>query len=46
MRSMLRFAAPMILGTLLQQGYNIADTLIVDSFSGRTRWRPSDRRLR
>lgn len=34
MRSMLRFAAPMILGTLLQQGYNIADTLIVGQFLG------------
>lgn len=31
---MLRFAAPMILGTLLQQGYNIADTLIVGQFLG------------
>ncbi len=29
MRSMLRFALPKIVGNLLQQGYNIADTLIV-----------------
>ena len=28
-RTMLRFALPMILGDLLQQCYNIADTLIV-----------------
>lgn len=28
-KSMLRFALPMILGNLLQQCYNIADTLIV-----------------
>ena len=28
-RSMLRFAVPMILGNLLQQCYNIADMLIV-----------------
>ena len=27
--TMLRFALPMILGNLLQQFYNIADTLIV-----------------
>ena len=33
--SMLRFAVPMILGDLLQQGYNIADTLIVGRFLGR-----------
>ncbi len=35
MRSMLLFAIPMILGDLLQQGYNIADTLIVGRFLGR-----------
>ncbi len=35
MRSMLLFAVPMILGDLLQQGYNIADTLIVGRFLGR-----------
>ena len=29
MRSMLLFAVPMILGNLLQQCYNVADTLIV-----------------
>ena len=34
MRSMLRFAVPMILGNLLQQCYNIADPLIVGSFLG------------
>lgn len=33
-RSMLLFAAPMILGNLLQQFYNIADTLIVGKFLG------------
>lgn len=32
--TMLRFAGPMILGNLLQQGYNIADTLIVGRFAG------------
>ena len=31
---MLRFAVPMILGNLLQQFYNIADTLIVGQFLG------------
>lgn len=34
MRSMLRFAVPMILGNLLQQCYNVADTLIVGKFLG------------
>ena len=34
MRSMLRFALPMILGNLLQQCYNIADTLIVGKCLG------------
>ena len=34
MRSMLIFAAPMILGNLLQQCYTIADTLIVGRFLG------------
>lgn len=34
MKSMLRFAIPMILGNLLQQCYNIADTLIVGKFLG------------
>ena len=34
MRSMLRFAVPMILGNLLQQCYNIADTLIVGKCLG------------
>ncbi|MGI6201094.1 MAG: MATE family efflux transporter [Christensenellales bacterium] len=32
--TMLRFAAPMALGNLLQQCYNIADTLIVGRFLG------------
>ena len=34
MRSMLRFAVPMILGNLLQQCYNVADTLIVSWYLG------------
>lgn len=34
MRSMLIFAIPMILGNLLQQGYNIADTMIVSWYLG------------
>ena len=33
-RTMLSFAFPMILGNLLQQFYNIADTLIVGQFLG------------
>ena len=33
-RNMLLFAGPMILGNLLQQFYNIADTLIVGQFLG------------
>ncbi len=33
-KTMLRFALPMILGNLLQQVYNIADTLIVGRFIG------------
>lgn len=35
MGSMLRFAIPMILGDLLQQCYNVADTLIVGQFLGK-----------
>ena len=35
-KSMLLFAIPMILGYLLQQCYNIADTLIVGQFLGKT----------
>ena len=35
MRSMLGFAVPMILGNLLQQCYNIADTLIVGKYLGK-----------
>lgn len=34
MKSMLAFAAPMMLGNLLQQFYNIADTLIVGKVLG------------
>lgn len=34
MKTMLGFAVPMILGNLLQQCYNIADTLIVGRFLG------------
>ena len=34
-KSMLLFAIPMILGDLLQQCYNVADTLIVGQFLGR-----------
>lgn len=34
MKTMLRFAVPMILGNLMQQCYNIADTLIVGRFLG------------
>ena len=33
-KTLLRFAIPMILGDLLQQCYNIADTLIVGRFLG------------
>lgn len=33
-KTMIRFAVPMILGNLLQQCYNIADTLIVGQFLG------------
>lgn len=33
-KTMLYFAAPMILGNLLQQGYNIVDALIVGRFLG------------
>ena len=39
---MLAFAVPMILGNLLQQFYNIADTLVVGQFWGRMRWRQWD----
>ena len=35
-KSMLLFALPMILGNLLQQCYNVADTLIVGQFLGST----------
>ncbi len=36
---MLLFAGPMIAGNLLQQCYNIADTLIVGRALGRRPWR-------
>lgn len=32
--TMLRFAAPMMIGNLLQQGYNLADTFIVGRLLG------------
>lgn len=35
-KSMLLFAVSMILGDMLQQCYNIADTLIVGQFLGKT----------
>lgn len=35
MRTMLLFAVPMILGNLLQQCYNIADTMIVGKYLGK-----------
>ena len=38
--TMLRFALPMILGNLLQQCYNVADTLIVGRFLGADAWQP------
>ena len=34
-RTMLRFAAPMILGNLLQQCYNVTDTMIVGKYLGK-----------
>ncbi|MCI8554873.1 MAG: MATE family efflux transporter [Clostridiales bacterium] len=34
MKSMMRFAVPLLLGNLLQQGYNVADTLIVGKCLG------------
>ena len=39
-KTMIYFALPMILGNLLQQFYNVADTLIVGRFLGRDagRW--------
>ena len=45
-KGMLLFALPMIAGNLLQQLYNIADTLIVGRRWGATRWRPWGRRTR
>ena len=35
MRTMLRFAVPMIMGNLLQQCYNVADTMIVGKYLGK-----------
>ena len=43
---LVRFALPMMLGNLLQQIYNLADTLIAGRALGGTRWRPSARRIR
>ena len=37
-KSMLRFAVPIILGDLLQQCYNIADTVIVEGFWAPMLW--------
>ena len=37
-KGLLLFALPMIAGNLLQQFYNIADTLIVGQALGKTRW--------
>ena len=37
-KTMLIFAGPMILGNLLQQFYNIADTLIVGRFVRQMPW--------
>ena len=34
-KSLLLFALPMIMGNLLQQFYNIADTMIVGRFLGK-----------
>lgn len=34
LKTMLAFAVPMILGNLLQQVYNIADTMVVGRFLG------------
>ena len=36
-RTMLRFAVPMICGNLLQQLYNVVDTLIVGQYLGGSR---------
>lgn len=36
LKSMLLFSIPMILGDLLQQCYNIVDTLIVGQFLGKS----------
>lgn len=34
-KTLLRFSLPMILGNLMQQMYNVADTLIVGRFIGK-----------
>ena len=39
LKTMLIFAVPMILGNLLQQVYNIADTMVVGRFLGAEAWR-------
>lgn len=38
MKTMLLFALPLVLGDLLQQCYNIADTLVVSGPSAPTPW--------
>lgn len=39
-KRLLRFAFPLMLGNLLQQFYNVADTWIVGVSLARTLWRP------
>ena len=38
-RGLIAFALPLILGNLLQQLYNLADTWVVGGSSGRGPWR-------
>lgn len=38
LKSMLRFALPLLIGNLLQQTYNIIDAAIVGQTLGRMRW--------
>lgn len=37
-KNLMLFALPMMAGNLLQQCYNIADTLIVGRYLGQMRW--------
>ena len=46
LRSLLLFALPMLAGDILQQLYNIADTLIVSRAIGLTRSPPWGARIR